>query len=129
MKPDAGMPPLLQPRALLFFAAAAVVVNGFFPALWILFTSLKTEAELVSKPITWWPRHATLQNYVQAFADQPLLLYLGNSAAVALCSTVVSLVVSESSARTHSAFTFTAKGGHSARLRAKSFSGSVSGAN
>ena len=30
-------------------AAAVVVFNGFFPALWILLTSLKTEAELVSK--------------------------------------------------------------------------------
>ncbi len=89
-----AMPALLQPRALMFFAAAAVVVNGFFPAVWILFTSLKTEAELVSTPITWWPHQATLQNYVQAFADQPLLRYLGNSAAVALLATVVSLVVS-----------------------------------
>ena len=94
MNGDRTMPPLLQPRALLFFAAAAVVVNGFFPALWILFTSLKTEAELVSQPITWWPQQPTLQNYVQAFADQPLLLYLGNSAAVALCSTLASLLVS-----------------------------------
>jgi len=90
----AQMAPLLRPRALLFFAAAAVVLNGFFPALWILLTSLKTEAELVSKPITWWPQQATLQNYVQAFSDQPLLRYLGNSAAVALLSTAVSLVVS-----------------------------------
>ena len=94
MNGDRAMPPLLQPRALLFFAAAAVVVNGFVPALWILFTSLKTEAELVSQPITWWPQQPTLQNYVQAFADQPLLLYLGNSAAVALCSTLASLLVS-----------------------------------
>ena len=93
MNTNLGMPPLLQPRALLFFAAAAVVLNGFFPALWILFTSLKTETELVARPITWWPHQPTLQNYVQAFSDQPLLRYLGNSAAVALMSTAVSLVV------------------------------------
>ena len=93
MNTNLGMPSLLQPRALLFFAAAAVVLNGFFPALWILFTSLKTETELVARPITWWPHQPTLQNYVQAFSDQPLLRYLGNSAAVALMSTAVSLVV------------------------------------
>ena len=63
-----------------------VVVNGFFPAVWILLTSLKTEAELVSKPITYWPHNPTLANYVQAFTDQPLLKYLGNSLAVALCA-------------------------------------------
>ncbi len=81
-------------RSLRFIAAAMVVFNGFFPALWILLTSLKGEAELVSKPITYWPANATLQNYVQAFTDQPLLRYLGNSFWVALLATISSLVVS-----------------------------------
>jgi len=85
---------MLQPRVLLFLAAGIVVLNGFFPALWILLTSLKTEAELVSKPITYWPHNPTLNNYVQAFSDQPLLRYLGNSALVAIGSTVLSLFVS-----------------------------------
>jgi len=84
---------LPQGKGLTLLAAAIVVVNGFFPAVWILLTSLKTEAELVSKPITWWPRDPTLANYVQAFADQPLLRYLGNSLAVAVLSTILSLVV------------------------------------
>jgi multiple sugar transport system permease protein len=74
-------------------AALIVVVNGFFPALWILLTSLKTEAELVNKPITYWPHNPTMANYVQAFTDQPLLKYLGNSFLVAAASTVVSLIV------------------------------------
>lgn len=77
-----------------FAAAAIVVVNGFFPAVWILFTSLKSEVELVQKPITWWPHTVTLQNYIQAFTDQPLLKFVGNSLAVALISTVCSLLVS-----------------------------------
>ena len=82
-----------SPR-LRFAAAAIVVLNGFFPAVWILFTSLKSEVELVQKPITWWPHAPTLQNYVQAFTDQPLLMYMGNSLAVALLATVLSLIVS-----------------------------------
>ncbi len=80
-------------RPLTLIAAAIVVLNGFFPAVWILLTSLKSEAELVSKPITWWPRNPTLANYVQAFTDQPLLRFLGNSLAVAVLSTVLSLLV------------------------------------
>lgn len=84
---------LLEGPGLRVLAAAIVVVNGFFPALWILLTSLKTETELVSKPITWWPRDATIGNYVQAFTDQPLLRYLGNSFVVAAASTVTSLLV------------------------------------
>ncbi len=85
--------PFLSPKSLRLIAAGIVVLNGFFPAVWILLTSLKTEAELVSKPITYWPHHATLQNYVQAFTDQPLLRYLGNSVWVALIATVCSLLV------------------------------------
>ncbi len=82
-----------SPR-LRFAAAAIVVINGFFPAVWILFTSLKSEVELVQKPITWWPHAPTLMNYVQAFNDQPLLKYLGNSLVVALTATAFSLLVS-----------------------------------
>ena len=74
-------------------AAALIVVNGFFPALWILLTSLKSESELVRKPITWLPHAPTLDNYVHAFTAQPLLNYLGNSLMVASLSTVLSLLV------------------------------------
>jgi multiple sugar transport system permease protein len=74
-------------------AGLIVVVNGFFPAVWILFTSLKTETELVQKPITWWPEAATWDNYIRAFSDQPLLLYLKNSVIVASSATVLSLIV------------------------------------
>ena len=74
-------------------AGLIVVVNGFFPAVWILFTSLKTETELVQKPITWWPEAATMENYVRAFSDQPLLHYLKNSVIVASSATVLSLIV------------------------------------
>ena len=84
---------LLEGRSLRLLAAAIVVINGFFPAVWILLTSLKTEAELVRKPITYLPHEAVLNNYVQAFTDQPLLKYLGNSLAVASVSTAVSLLV------------------------------------
>jgi multiple sugar transport system permease protein len=82
-----------ESAVLRLIAAGIVVVNGFFPAVWNLLTSLKTEAELVSKPITYLPRSATSANYVQAFTDQPLLRYLGNSLAVASLSTVLSLFV------------------------------------
>ena len=87
-----------SPKMLRLIAAGSVVLNGFFPAVWILLTSLKTEAELVSKPITYWPHNPTLQNYVQAFTDQPLLRYLLNSVSVALLATACSLVISAGAA-------------------------------
>jgi multiple sugar transport system permease protein len=84
---------LFEGKSLRLVAAAIVVVNGFFPAVWILLTSLKSEAELVRKPITYLPHDLVLSNYVQAFSDQPLLKYLLNSLAVAAVSTAVSLAV------------------------------------
>jgi multiple sugar transport system permease protein len=77
-----------------WIAAAIVVLNGFFPAVWILLTSLKPQLELVRKPITYLPHDFTLQNYVQVFREQPLATYLMNSVIVAGVSTVLTLIVS-----------------------------------
>jgi multiple sugar transport system permease protein len=85
---------LFTPGRLRLIAAAIVVLNGFFPAVWILLTSFKPELELVRKPITYLPHQFTLQNYVQVFRQQPLALYIANSAIVAAASTVLTLVVS-----------------------------------
>lgn len=85
---------LLSGKPLRVLAALILIINGLFPALWILLTSFKTEAELTLKPITWLPRTPTLQNYVQAFSDQPLLTFLFNSFMVALLSTALTLLVS-----------------------------------
>jgi len=89
-----GSGSLLSGRALRALAALVLTVNGLFPALWILLTSFKTEAELTQKPITWWPRAPTLHNFAQAFSDQPLLTFLFNSVMVALLSTALTLLVS-----------------------------------
>ena len=85
---------LLTGRPLRILVALILIVNGMFPALWILFTSLKTEAELTAKPITWLPHAPTLANYFRAFTDQPLLLFLFNSFMVAILSTALTLLVS-----------------------------------
>jgi len=77
-----------------WIAAAIVIVNGFFPAVWILLTSFKPQLELVRKPITYLPREFTFDNYVQVFREQPLATYLLNSVVVAGVSTVLTLIVS-----------------------------------
>ncbi len=91
---SSGFSGLLSGRPLRLVAGGVLIVNGMFPALWILFTSLKTEAELTAKPITWIPHAPTLANYAQAFSDQPLHLFLFNSFMVALLSTCLTLLVS-----------------------------------
>ncbi len=81
-------------RIWLIAAGAAVVVNGMFPALWVLLTSLKTEGELTRVPITYLPVDPTFQNYLTAFAAQPLARFFFNSVVVAALSTILTLVVS-----------------------------------
>jgi multiple sugar transport system permease protein len=81
-------------RTVVWLAGIIIAVNGFFPALWILFTSLKTETELMGYPITYLPQAPTLANYVQAFTEQPLLRFLWNSFVVASLSTLLCVLVS-----------------------------------
>lgn len=74
-------------------AGLIVILNGVFPALWILATSMKTETELTSLPISYFPIDPTLQNYVIAFQEQPLLRFLFNSFVVASLSTLLAIFV------------------------------------
>jgi len=83
----------IKRKAMIWLAAIIVVVNGFFPAVWILFTSLKTESELLRFPITYIPTDPTLQNYYQAFTEQPLLRFIFNSLIVAGASTLLTVTV------------------------------------
>jgi multiple sugar transport system permease protein len=83
-----------SPRNMTFLAGAIVAVNGFFPALWILFTSLKTESELMRLPITIWPAQPTLLNYSRVFTDQPIFTFMWNSVVVAVLSTLLCVTVS-----------------------------------
>jgi len=80
-------------RAVVWFAAIVVVVNGFFPAVWILPTSFKTETELLRVPITFLPDAPTVDNYVTAFTAQPILRFMWNSLVVASLSTVLCVFV------------------------------------
>lgn len=75
-------------------AAGVLLINGLFPVLWLFLTSLKSELELTRTPITWLPDRPTIANYVDAFSDQPLHIFLMNSFAVATLSTISTLLVS-----------------------------------
>ena len=85
---------LPKPKNMVWLAAAIVAINGFFPALWVLFTSFKTEIELMRIPITIWPAAPTFENYVRVFVDQPILTFLFNSFMVAVFSTLLCVTVS-----------------------------------
>jgi multiple sugar transport system permease protein len=84
-----SLPPVLWLR----LAALIVILNGTFPIVWIFLTSLKTEAELTQRPITWLPADPTFANYIRAFSEQPLALFVLNSLVVAILATALSILV------------------------------------
>ncbi len=66
-----------------------MVVNGFFPSVWLLLTSLKHDGELTQLPISYLPRDPTLDNYVAVFERNPFALFLRNSLVVSVVATLV----------------------------------------
>jgi multiple sugar transport system permease protein len=64
-----------------------------FPFLWLLSTAFKSPRELGSLHPTWIPRHPTLDNFRQAFDEQPLLRAAGNSLLAALAAAVIAVLI------------------------------------
>jgi ABC-type glycerol-3-phosphate transport system permease component len=63
------------------------------PFYWMIVTSLKHDKEIYGYEATLIPQRPTLDNYVTVFRTTPYLLYLRNSMAVAVGSTVLSMVI------------------------------------
>lgn len=77
-----------------FFSITVLIVLLYCagPLLWQLLTSLKFDAEITRLPPIL-PSAVTMDHYRAIFADADFLKIIGNSAAVALCATVLSLVL------------------------------------
>ena len=76
-------------RIFMTVALVLVIINGFFPAVWLFLTSLKPDGELTRLPITYLPETLTFGNYVQVFSRNPFALFLRNSFVVSLGATAL----------------------------------------
>ena len=76
-------------RVFKYVAVLLVIVNGLFPAIWLLLTSFKTDGELRQLPITYLPENFTLQNYISVFTENPFGRFLLNSAVVSVIATLL----------------------------------------
>jgi multiple sugar transport system permease protein len=76
--------------------AALLVYLAFLalPLLWLLSTALKTPPEIARIDPTVIPLDPTLQNFVDAFREQPILQSMSNSLVVAGTSAIVTVVLS-----------------------------------
>ncbi len=90
---------LLQ-QAGLYLASLAVALFVLAPFAWLFISSLASGADLLAKPLRWWPAHASLQRYITILTtqDSGSAAYvfrhaLWNSARTAAGATGLALVV------------------------------------
>jgi multiple sugar transport system permease protein len=76
-----------------YAALLAYLVFLAFPFLWLLSTAFKPPRELGSLHPTWIPEDPTLDNFRQAFDEQPLLRAAGNSLLAALGAALVAVLI------------------------------------
>ena len=85
-----------QRRALQGLGNGALVLMLLWTAIpfyWMIVTSLKYDKEIYGYEATLIPQRPTLANYATVFRETPYLLYLRNSVAVAVGSTVLSMII------------------------------------
>lgn len=59
-----------------------------FPFIWVILTSLKTEAEVFAFPPKIFPEVPQFQNFIEAWTSQPFGLYFKNSVIVTVMTTI-----------------------------------------
>jgi multiple sugar transport system permease protein len=71
----------------------ALLVLVLFPFYWMIVTSFKNEDQMRSLVSMFWPAPAVLENYVQLLTKTDFLAWFGNSAFVAVSSTLVATAI------------------------------------
>jgi multiple sugar transport system permease protein len=69
-------------------------------------TSVKPQAEIYTNPLIYWPKEFTLDTYRNLFGYFDFLKYMKNSLVVALCTMILSLIVSTLAAYAFSRYQF-----------------------
>ncbi|WP_404951606.1 carbohydrate ABC transporter permease [Streptomyces sp. ARC12] len=80
-------------RAAQYLALLAYLVFLAFPFVWLISTAFKPARELGSLHPTWIPEQPTLDNFRQAFDEQPLLQAAANSLIAAVGAAVITVVI------------------------------------
>ncbi|MEU6500366.1 carbohydrate ABC transporter permease [Streptomyces californicus] len=80
-------------RAGQYVALLAYLVFLAFPFVWLISTAFKPARELGSLHPTWIPEHPTLDNFRQAFDEQPLLQAAANSLIAAVSAALIAVVI------------------------------------
>jgi trehalose/maltose transport system permease protein len=80
-------------RTLFYIVLAIIFVYIVFPFYWAFRSSITPDGELFVTPVHYWPAAPTFAHYAQVFGDGQFVRALGNSALVAVTSTLLSLFI------------------------------------
>ena len=80
-------------RVLFWILVVVILVYLLLPFYWAFVSALKTEAELIRTPATYWPETVSLANFRAVLSNTTFVRALVNSALVASAATVLSLLV------------------------------------
>lgn len=81
-----------------------------FPLYWIIITSFKTQQDIFSLPIQYWPKEFTLDNYIQIFKISHFQTYIFNSFLVSIVASFIVLMISMLGGYVLARFKFKGKG-------------------
>ncbi len=65
----------------------------FFPILWTVITSFKSEGEAIASPPAFLFFHWTIENYAEVQARSDYFLHFDNSVVISLGSTLIALLI------------------------------------
>lgn len=80
-------------KLLVYFLSVLFAVLFLFPIAWVVLSSFKSGAELFRWPPSIVPVKPTVANYIYAFRKGNFSLYFGNSAYVAVLSTILTVII------------------------------------
>ncbi|MBZ9607648.1 carbohydrate ABC transporter permease [Clostridium estertheticum] len=81
-------------RALRYSLMVVFFIFMTFPIIWIFITSVKSVKEIVTIPITYFPKHFTLENYENILKTTNFPVYFKNSVIVGTTASIGTLIIS-----------------------------------
>ncbi|RKD98020.1 carbohydrate ABC transporter permease [Halopiger aswanensis] len=103
---DDAWPSVVRERLVAYGLLLLYVIVIWFPIYYIFITSLKTQGEVLSLPITFVPHDPTVQNYVDIFRNRPFEAYTINSLIVASTTTLICVTLGTMTGYTFSRYNF-----------------------
>lgn len=73
-------------------------IISVFPLVWVLLSSVKTNTELTSNPTRFFPKNLTFNNFIHVILDLGFGKNIGNSVIIALCTTIIAIIISSMAA-------------------------------